>query len=353
MSTLSVDWRNARSNFQETGPTMNGKTMLALMCEEYGLPETLHVREIAVPTPGEGEVLIRIYATGLNLADCLIIQNKYQIKPPLPFSPGGEMAGTVEAVGPGVTRFTLGDRVAALTHWGGFAEYVVAREDSIIAVPESMDLETAGAFTLVYGTAHHAFKQRSQLKPGETVLVLGSSGGVGLAAVEVAKAMGAHVIAGASTAEKLAIAREHGADEFVNYTKQDLKSVVKGMTGAKGVDVVFDPVGDALADPAFRTLGWNGRYLVIGFAGGKIPALPFNLPLVKGAAIVGVYWGDFAAREPTLHHENMAELYAMHAAGKLKPLISARYPITESASAIRLMLDRKATGKVIVTGTQS
>lgn len=328
---------------------MSERTMHALLCEDFGPPEALVLREVPVPQPGAGEVLIRIHAAGLNFPDSLIIQDKYQIKAPLPFAPGGELSGVVEAVGAGVTRFRAGDRVAALTHWGGFAEYVAAREDTVTLVPETMDLDTASAFSLVYGTAHHALKQRGALEPGETVLILGASGGVGLAAVEVAKAMGARVIAGASTAEKLAIAEAHGADELVNYAEQDLKSVVKALTGGKGVDVVYDPVGDKLADPAFRTIGWGGRYLVIGFAGGQIPAIPLNLPLVKGAAIVGVFWGDFVARESALHHRNMAELYAMHAEGKLRPLISARFPIAQGGAAIRMIMDRKVSGKVIVT----
>lgn len=328
---------------------MSGQMMQALLCEHFGPPEDLAVREVPVPQPAAGEVLIRIHAAGLNFPDSLIIHDKYQIKAPLPFAPGGELAGTVAAVGESVARFKAGDRVAALTHWGGFAEYVAAREETVTPVPATMDLDTAAAFSLVYGTAHHALKQRAALQAGETLLILGASGGVGLAAVEVAKALGARVIAGASTGEKLAIAQAHGADELVNYADQDLKAVVKALTGGKGVDVVYDPVGDKLADPAFRTIGWNGRYLIIGFAGGQIPAIPFNLPLVKGAAIVGVFWGDFVAREPALHHANMAELYAMHAAGKLKPLISSRFPIARGGEAIRMIMDRKVTGKVIVT----
>lgn len=326
------------------------ETMQALLCEAFGPPENLVLREVPVPQPGEGEVLIRVHAAGLNFPDTLIIQDKYQIKAPLPFAPGGELAGTVAAVGPGVTRLKAGDRVAALTHWGGFADYAIAEEARTTLLPETMDLDVAAAFTLVYGTSHHALKQRGALKAGETVLVLGASGGTGLSAIEVAKAMGARVIAGASTAEKLAIAKAHGADELVNYAEEDLKARVKALTGGKGVDVVYDPVGDKLADPAFRTIGWEGRYLVIGFAGGQIPALPLNLPLVKGAAIVGVFWGDFVARHPAGHHANMAELYAMHAEGKLKPLISERFPIERGGAAIRHMMDRKATGKVIVAG---
>jgi NADPH2:quinone reductase len=332
-----------------TGVIMSAETMQALLCEEYGPPESLKLKQVAVPRPGEGEIQIRIAAAGLNFPDSLIIENKYQIKPALPFAPGGEFAGTVTAVGPGVERFRVGDRVAALTNWGGFAEYGVARVDRTTLVPDSMDLETAAIFGFAYGTSQHAFRQRAALKAGETVLVLGASGGVGLAAVEVAKAMGARVIAGASTAEKLEIAKRHGADELVNYSGQDLKAEVKKLTGGRGVDVIYDPVGDRLADPAFRTIGWEGRYLVIGFAGGQIPSLPLYLPLVKGAAIVGVFWGDFVARDPEGHQRNMEELYAMHAQGKLNPLISARYPLDKGAEAIRSMMERKVTGKVVVT----
>jgi len=323
--------------------------MQAVMCEKHGPPEELVLRtDLAVPQPGEGQLQIRVHASGLNFPDTLIIQDKYQMKPALPFSPGGELAGVVTAIGPGVTRFKPGDRVASLTNWGGFAEYALAREDHTTLVPASMDLETASIFTLAYGTAHHALKQRAQLKPGETVLVLGASGGVGLAAVEVAKAMGAKVIAGASSDEKLAIAKAHGADELINYAEQDLKDAVKQLAGKKGVDVIYDPVGDKLANPAFRTIAWEGRYLVIGFAGGDIPAVPFNLALVKGASIVGVFWGDFVQREPDLHIANMEELYAMHADGKLKPHISARYELADAPAAIRAMMERQVTGKVVV-----
>lgn len=329
---------------------MSGKLMQALVCEKHGPPEDLVLRgDVPVPEPDEGEIQIRVQSAGLNFPDSLIIQDKYQMKPPLPFSPGGELAGIVTAVGPGVTHFREGDRVAGLTNWGSFAEYAVADAYRTTLVPDSMDLETASIFAFAYGTSHHAFKQRARLEPDETVLVLGASGGVGLAAVEVAKAMGARVIAGASTDEKLAIAREHGADELVNYTTQDLKSAVKELTGKTGVDVIYDPVGDALANPAFRTIGWEGRYLVIGFAGGEIPAVPFNLALVKGASIVGVFWGDFVTRSPNVHQANMNELFMMHADGKLKPHISARFPLAEGAQAIRSMMERKVTGKVVIT----
>jgi NADPH2:quinone reductase len=322
--------------------------MKALVCEHFGPPEDLVYTDVAIPEPGEGQILIKAAFCGLNFPDSLIIQNKYQMKPPLPFSPGGEVAGTVVKLGPGVHDFKVGDRVAALTNWGAFAEYAVASVTQTTLVPESMDLETASAFTLAYGTSHHALVQRAQLRAGESILILGAAGGVGLAAVEIAKALGAHVIAAASSAEKLELARAHGADELVNYATDDLKATMKTLTGGKGVDVVFDPVGDRFADPAFRSIGWGGRYLVIGFAGGQIPSLPLNLPLVKGASIVGVFWGDFVARTPALHAQNMAELYAWHAAGKLKPLVSARFDLAHGGDAIRWMMERKAVGKVVV-----
>lgn len=322
--------------------------MKALLCTQFGPPEELVFREAAMPVPGAGEILIRAAYCGVNFPDSLIIQNKYQMKPPLPFSPGGELAGRVEKLGPGVQGFAVGDRVAALTNWGAFAQFAVASARQTTLVPATMDLITASVFTLAYGTSHHALVQRAQVRPGERILILGAAGGVGLAAVEIAKACGAHVIAAASSAEKLELARAHGADELVNYATDDLKAVMKRLTGGRGVDVVFDPVGDRLADPAFRSIGWGGRYLVIGFAGGEIPALPLNLPLVKGASIVGVFWGDFVAREPELHAKNMAELYAWHAAGKLKPLISAEFPLARGGEAIRWMMARKATGKIVI-----
>lgn len=331
-----------------TGAVMAEGMMRALVCESYGPPETLPLREIPIPQPGPGEVLIRTAAAGVNFPETLIIENKYQIKPPLPFSPGGELSGVIAAVGPGVDGFRPGDRVAALTNWGAFAEYVIARAERTTQVPDAMPLDVAAAFTMAYGTSHHALKQRAQLKPGETLLVLGAAGGVGLAAVELGKVMGAKVIAAASSPEKLQIAAAYGADALIDYSAQDLKATLKEMTGGQGVDVVYDPVGDRFAEPAFRSIGWEGRYLVIGFAGGQIPSIPLNLPLVKGASIVGVFWGDFVARSPGLHAENMAELYAWHAQGKLKPLISARFPLARGGAAIRWIMDRKAKGKVLV-----
>jgi NADPH2:quinone reductase len=327
---------------------MANGTMRALMCETFGPPEDLKLREIAIPEPGPGELLVRVHVAGLNFPESLIIADKYQIKPPMPFAPGGELAGVVAAVGPGADGFKSGDRVAALTGWGAFADYVVIKAERATRVPDTMPLDVAGAFTMAYGTSHHALKQRAHLEAGESVLVLGASGGVGLAAVEIAKAMGARVIAGASSPAKLEIAQRYGADELIDYSAQDLKAEVKRLTGGKGVDVIYDPVGDRLAEPAFRTIAWEGRYLVIGFAGGQIPAIPLNLPLVKGASIVGVFWGDFVNRQPALHRQNMDELYAWHAEGRLKPLISERFPLERGAEAIRWMMDRKALGKIVI-----
>jgi NADPH2:quinone reductase len=327
---------------------MADETMRALLCEAYGPPERLSLREVPVPKPGPGELLIKARCAGLNFPDALIIENKYQFKPPLPFAPGMELAGVVAGVGPGVDGFKEGDRVAGMTGWGAFADYAVAPANQTTHVPEDLPLDVAAAFTVAYGTSHHALKQRGHLKSGETVLVLGASGGVGLAAVEIAKAMGARVIAGASSPEKLAIARSYGADALIDYSAQDLKAQVRELTGGAGADVIYDPVGDRLADPAFRSIAWEGRYLVIGFAGGDIPALPLNLPLVKGASIIGVFWGSFIARDPEAHRRNMDELYAWCGEGRLKPLISERFSLAQAGQAIRRMMERKAKGKIVI-----
>jgi NADPH2:quinone reductase len=308
----------------------------------------LALRTVQVPRPGPGEVLIRTHAAGLNFPDSLIIANKYQFKPALPFSPGAELSGTIAALGDGVEGLVPGQRVSALTNWGAFAEFVVAKASQTSPVPDGVDLDLAAVISMGHGTSLHALRQRANLQPGETLMVLGAGGGVGLSAVELGKAMGARVIAAASSEEKLAIARDYGADETVNYTTEDLKSAVKALTGAGGIDVIYDPVGDGFADPAFRTIGWGGRYLVIGFAGGEIPRLPLNLPLIKGASIVGVFWGDFVNRTPDLHQINMAELYQLLLDGRITPHISARYPLARGGEAIRALMNRQVTGKVIV-----
>lgn len=322
--------------------------MKAVLCVEHGPPEALVVRDIPTPEPGRGQVRIKVHAAGVNFPDTLIIQNLYQFKPALPFSPGGEAAGVVDAVGEGVDDLAIGDRVVAMTGNGCYAEAVVANRAQIVPIPGDMPFDIASGFTMTYGTSHHALKQRARLQPGETLLVLGAAGGVGLAAVELGKLMGARVIAAASTEEKLQVCRDYGADETINYTTANLKDEIKRLTGGKGVDVIYDPVGDRFAEPAFRGMAWNGRYLVVGFAGGEIPTLPLNLPLIKGASIVGVFWGAFTQAEPELHRANMNELIAWYAQGQLKPHISRHFTLDEGPAAIRWMMDRKATGKVVL-----
>lgn len=321
--------------------------MKALLCVEHGPPEKLVVRDIALPQPGKSEVRVKVEAAGVNFPDTLIIRNLYQFKPPLPFSPGGEAAGIVDAVGEGVIASKVGDRVLAMIGHGAFAEYLIADVSRIVPIPDAMPFDIAAGFTMTYGTSHHALKQRANIQPGETLLVLGAAGGVGLAAVELGKLMGARVVAAASTDEKLALCREYGADDVINYTDEDLREGIKRTCGA-GPDVIYDPVGDKYAEPAFRSIGWNGRYLVVGFAAGEIPKLPLNLALIKGAAIVGVFWGAFTAREPKLHLANMAELLEWLGEGKLKPYISKQFSLDDGAQAIRWMMDRKAMGKVLV-----
>lgn len=323
--------------------------MKAVVCVEHGMPEKLVVKDVAMPEPRRGQVRVKVEAAGVNFPDTLIIQNLYQFKPALPFVPGGEAAGIVDAVGEGVDDLKPGGRVVAMTGNGCFAEYLVANRAQVVPIPGDMPADVAAGFTMTYGTSHHALKQRARLQPGETMLVLGAAGGVGLTAVELGKLMGAKVIAAASSDEKLALTRDYGADETINYATEDLKARVKELTGGRGVDVVYDPVGDRFAEPAFRSIGWNGRYLVVGFAGGAIPSLPLNLALIKGASLVGVFWGAFTQAEPALHSENMAELLAWYNAGKLKPHVSRRFSLDDGPAAIRWMMDRKATGKVVLT----
>ena len=322
--------------------------MKTVLCIEHGPPEALVVREVPMPEPGRGQVRIKVHAAGVNFPDTLIIQNLYQFKPALPFSPGGEAAGVVDAVGEGVDDLSIGDRVVAMTGNGCYAEAVVANRAQIVPIPGDMPFDVASGFTMTYGTSHHALKQRARLQPGETLLVLGAAGGVGLAAVELGKLMGARVIAAASTEEKLQVCRDYGADETINYATANLKDEIKRITGGKGVDVIYDPVGDRYAEPAFRGMAWNGRYLVVGFAGGDIPSLPLNLPLIKGASIVGVFWGAFTQAEPEMHRANMNELIAWYAQGQLKPHISKHFTLDEGPAALRWMMDRKATGKVVL-----
>ena len=323
--------------------------MKAVLCKAFGPAETLVLEEIASPEAKKNEVLLQVHAAGVNFPDTLIIEGKYQFKPPFPFSPGGEAAGVVTAVGEKVSHLKVGDRVMALTGWGSFAEEVAVPGYNVMPIPPSMDFASAAAFGMTYGTSMHALKQRANLQPGETLLILGASGGVGLAAVEIGKAMGAKVIAAASSAEKLEAAKAAGADELINYSESNLKDEVKRLTGGQGADVIYDPVGGDLFDAAIRSIAWNGRLLVVGFASGRIPELPVNLTLLKGAAVVGVFWGSFAQRQPQDNAANFQQLFAWHAEGKLKPLVSQTFPLEQAAEAINTLGQRKAVGKVVVT----
>ena len=322
--------------------------MKALLCKAWGGPETLVLEELPSPRPGPGEVVIDVKAAGVNFPDVLIIQNKYQVKPPLPFAPGAELAGVIKETGAGVTGFEPGDRVIAMTTWGAFAEECVARVGQLIRMPAGLDFATAAAFTLTYGTSWHALKDRGELRAGETLLVLGAAGGVGLAAVEIGKALGARVIAAASSPEKLAVCRAHGADETIDYASEDLRARLKSIAGDKGVDVVYDPVGGPYAEPAIRSTGWRGRYLIIGFAHGEIPRIPLNLMLLKGSSLVGVYWGDWTRREPDAAAAGMTELLGWLEAGRLKPHLSGRYPLARAAEALVALASRKVAGKLVV-----
>ena len=322
--------------------------MKAVVCKDWGLPDTLVVDELADVVPGPGQVAIEIRAAGVNFPDVLIIQNKYQFKPTLPFIPGSELAGVVMAVGDGVSRYKAGDRVIAFTAQGAFAQQILASEHAVMPMPTGMDFDIAAAITLTYGTSHHAVVDRAQLKAGETMLVLGAAGGVGLAAIEIGKALGARVIAAASSEEKLAVCREHGADATINYSTQDLREAIKAATDGKGPDVIYDPVGGIYAEPAFRSIGWRGRYLVVGFANGEIPKLPLNLTLLKGASLVGVFWGEFAKREPKANLAAMRQLMGWLADGTIRPHISGRYALADTAQALNDMAARKVTGKVVI-----
>lgn len=322
--------------------------MKAVVCKDWGLPDTLVIEDLADVVTGQGQVAIDVKAAGVNFPDVLIIQNKYQFKPELPFTPGSELSGIVRAVGEGVSNVKVGDKVIAFIGNGAFAQQVVVPAHAIMPMPPGMDFDTAAAITLTYGTSHHAVVDRAQLKAGETMLVLGAAGGVGLAAIEIGKALGARVIAAASTDEKLAICKQHGADLTINYSKEDLREAIKAATEGKGPDVIYDPVGGIYAEPAFRSIGWRGRYLVVGFANGEIPKLPLNLTLLKGASLVGVFWGEFARREPKANLTAMRELMTWLHEGKIKPHISGRYALKDTAQALNDLAARKVTGKVVI-----
>jgi len=323
--------------------------MKAVLCKQYGPPESLVIEDLPAPRPGPGEVVVSVKAASVNFPDVLIIQNKYQFKPPLPFSPGSELAGVVKEVGAGVSNVRPGDRVIAFTTYGAFAEEVKTEVARLLPLPEKMDFVTGAAFLLTYATSDHALRDRGALKAGETLLVLGAAGGVGLAAIEIGKALGARVIACASSEDKLAVCREHGADATLNYATEDLRERVKALTEGRGVDVVYDAVGGAYTEPAFRSLAWRGRLLVVGFAAGEIPKLPLNLALLKGAAVVGVFWGDFARREPKAFAESVRQLARWYGEGRLRPHVSQTLPLERAAEAIQLLASRKAKGKVVLT----
>ena len=322
--------------------------MKAMLCEKFGPPEDLVLKEVANLIPLAGQVRIATEACGVNFPDTLIIENKYQFKPELPFAPGGEVTGIVDAVGDGVSQDLLGQPVMCMTLSGGFAEQTLCKAEDLIARPSSMPSTVAAGFTMTYGTSMHALKQRAQLQAGETLLVLGAGGGVGLSAVEIGKQMNATVIAAASSAEKLNAAKDAGADHLIDYSQQDLRSALKDIVGKRGVDVVYDPVGGDMFEAALRSTAWGGRVLVVGFASGDIPKVPVNLALLKGCSIVGVFWGAFRLNYTEEDNENFKELFAWYAQGKLKPFTSKTYTLSEAALALNDLKNRKAIGKLII-----
>ena len=322
--------------------------MKAIVCEQFGPPSTLQLRDLPALEAGDKEVVINVKACSLNFPDTLIIQGKYQFKPELPFTPGSDIAGVVKAVGSKVKNFKVGDEVFGFVPNGGFAEEVVAPAKNVFPKPPMMNNAVGASFLMAYGTSYHALKNRAQLKAGETLVVLGASGGVGLAAVELGKLMGARVIACASTDEKLALCKEYGAEEGINYSTEDLKTRIKELTDGKGADVIYDPIGDKFSEPALRAMGWEGRFLVVGFAAGEIPNIPLNLALLKGCQIVGVFWGSWAMQFPNDNMQNTMELIQWHAQGKLKPHIHAVYPLDEAQKAMEEMMQRKVRGKIVI-----
>ncbi len=339
----------SQSDYQITRLPYCRFDMKAVLCRSYGPPESLVVDDVDPLQPGRGEAVVAMRAASVNFPDLLIIQNKYQFKPPLPFSPGSEMAGEVKAVGEGVSSVAPGDRVMAFTTYGAFAEEVKTDARRLLPIPEGMDFATAAAFGLTYATSDHALRDRAALKAGETLLVLGAAGGVGIAAIEIGKLLGARVIACASTDDKLGVCREHGADDTINYATEDLRGRIGELTAGRGPDAIFDPVGGPYTEPALRSIAWRGRLLVVGFAAGEIPRIPLNLPLLKGCSVVGVFWGDFTRREPERFVDQMRQLGVWYAHGRIRPHIAARYPLDRAAEALRLLADRKAAGKVVLT----
>lgn len=323
--------------------------MKAVLCKEFGTLDTLVIEEVESPTIKGGEVKIKVRACGVNFPDVLMIQGLYQVRPPFPFSPGLEVSGDVIEVGAGVDNVSVGDRVIAMLQYGGFAEEVVVPAMMCLPMPANMSYEHGAGFPLVYGTSHVALAHRGKLQAGETLLVLGAAGGVGLTAVELGKLMGANVIAAASTPEKLALTQQYGADEIIQYTTENLRDRVKELTDGKGADVIYDPVGGDMFDMAIRRVAWEGRYLVIGFASGRIPEVPANIPLLKNSSIVGVFWGAYLMNNPSVIMNSFQQLLTWYAEGKLHPHIHKTFPIDEAPSAILELAERRAMGKVLVT----
>ena len=330
--------------------------MQAMLSTAPGGPETLELTEMDMPEPSKKQLRIKVHAAGLNFPDTLIIRDLYQMKPPRPFAPGGEVSGVVEAVGEGVTGFKVGQRVLGMTGFGGFATHIVVDANRVMPIPDEMSFEDAACLVLTYGTSHHALKNRAEIKKGETLLILGAAGGVGAAAIELGKAAGARVIAAVSSEEKAQFCRDLGADETLIYARdmegRDAQKAfsrqIKELAGGDGVDVIYDAVGGAYAEPAVRSLAWKGRYLVVGFPAG-IPSIPLNLTLLKGCQIVGVFWGAHTLREPEMHAENMGDLMRLYGKGQIKPRISASFPLAEAGKALTLLEERKATGKIVLT----
>ncbi len=322
--------------------------MKAILCEQLGLPEDLVYKEVPDLIPNSDQIVIAVKACAVNFPDTLIIQGKYQIRPELPFSPGSDISGVVKSIGDNITQYEVGDEVFGVIPYGGYAEEVVTTVKNIFPKPKGMTYPIAASFLYAYGTSLHAIKDRAQLQSGETIVILGAAGGVGLAAVDIAHKMGARVIACASTQEKLDLCQSYGATELINYTQEDLKSRIKELTGGKGADVIYDPVGGDYSEPALRALAWKGRYLVVGFAAGQIPKIPLNLALLKGCQIVGVFWGRFIQEEPDRNMKNNLQIMQWYNDGLIKPHIHGQYELIDAPKAIREMMDRKVKGKVLI-----
>lgn len=329
--------------------------MKAIVCDAWGPPSSLELRDMPSPVPGPKQVLVRTRVAAVNFPDALIVAGKYQFKPDFPFSPGGELSGEIIAIGAEVERLAVGDKVVGIATFGAYAQEALVEASHVIPLPKDIsddDLELAGSFVLTYGTSLHALKDRAKAQEGETLLVLGAGGGVGLAAVEIGKLLGMRVIAAASTTEKLEAARGRGADETIDYANEDLRERIKALTGGRGVDVVYDPVGGNFTEVALRSVGWGGRYLVVGFAAGEIPKVAANLLLLKGSALVGVFWGEFVRREPALNAENMKLLFSWLRERRIRPLISKRYPLSQAPQALEALLSRQAIGKLVILPQQ-